>query len=193
MHRVRDKDSINLNQKTMKTIKTLDELVALLNKAKKTNGGQFVSLLGESEVKLNKFPKEGERVRIDEAFAPVYKFCIEYNFGADYEKRMAKLLGVDKYDASDANRKHLVSNCLMQYISTGKLCFICMPNSFSKKGVFLNGKELTAEQVAYMNLYKAKRNASMYITMPISKVKELHLGGEVYVLDIQQSTYAVAV
>lgn len=176
----------------MKIIRTIDELVRFFESAKNAKG-QYVSLIGESEVKMNKFPKEGERVRIDEDFTPMKTFLIKYHFGASYEKRMAKLLGLDSYTASDKNRVHLVKNVLMQYVSTGNICAICMPENYTLTCVTLNGKELTSEQTAYMERYKATRKYNNYLTIPISKVKQIRMGGEVYVIDIQSNTYSQAV
>ena len=127
------------------TIFTTENLANVLKEAKA--GGQFVTIYGETPIKLNKYPTDGsERVKINDDFNPTKRFHVTFNFAEDYEKTMAKALGVDNYDASDYNREHIVHNILMRYISTDNVCLIYLPKFYQNDGTFLNGKTITKEQ-----------------------------------------------
>jgi len=168
------------------TIKSIEQLIEVMNNAK--NGGQFATIIGESEIRLNKFPTDGsERVRIADGFIPKSVFSVEYHFGADYEKKMAKVLGVSEYEAHDANRVHIVPNLIMQYVSTGTICLIYMPSGYKKIDTTLNGVSMSAEEIAYMKRYQPKASASVveYRTLNVMNVREIHFGGEIYYVDIE--------
>lgn len=170
------------------TISSISELVTVMNNAKA--GGQYVSIYGETAVKLNKFPTDGSgRVRINADFTPTKRFCVEYHFAQDYDKTMSKLLGED-YKASDANRIHLVKNVVMQYISTGNTCLIYMPESYSKTGTFLGGVELNDEQKEYMARYTPKHNSSSplnYRTIGVKNVTKMVIGKVTYHINIVET------
>lgn len=169
----------------IKTINTISELVNTLKTAK--CGGQYATIYFESDVTLRKFPTDDyERVRIADDFCPRKSFSVQYHFGADYEKQMAKLLGVEEYNASDSNRTHIVPNLLMQYKSTQTYCLIAMAESKSKSTYTLNGKELTTEQRAYMEHYLPKTNTSApnYLTLGVKNVKRITFGGNTYEVKI---------
>ena len=162
----------------MAKIFSVSELVAILKSAKA--GGQFVTLYCESDYKMNKYPTDGSvRERIKDNFQPRKRYSIKYNFGADYEKKMSKLLGED-YNASDANREHLVENVLMRFKSTGNVCFIAMPIFRKSLGVLLNGQPISEEDMAYAKRFKAKSNPAMYLNIGVKNVYEIHIGKQVY-------------
>ncbi len=177
----------------MAKIFSVDELVAIVKSAKA--GGQYVALYGESDFRMNKFPTDGsERVRIKDNFQPKKRFCVKFHFGQDYEKTMAKAMGVDSYTASDCNRTHLVDNVIMQYISTGTTCFIYMPESYIDGGMWLNGQPISDEDKAYAMRYKAKSNAAAvtYRTLNVKNISRIAIGGEVYDICISQQQAALA-
>lgn len=177
-----------------KKVFSVAELTAILTSAKR--GGQYVTIEGASDVKLNKFPTDGsERIRIADDFKPKHHFVAKFHFCEDYEKKMAKALGISDYNASDSNRKHIVKNALMQYISTGNYCMIYMPESYSDSGITLNGRPLTDEEVAYMNRYKSHSTSKSvvdYRTISLHNIERLAIGKEVYQLCFgQQVSVAV--
>ena len=171
----------------MKKINNISELKNILASAKA--GGQFVTLYGESEVKLNKFPTDGSaRIRIDDAFKPIASFSVQFHFGADYEKAMSKALGVDYVNGGDANRETLIPNVMMRYISTNNVCLIYMATSRSEGETTLNGHALTAAEWAYLKRYKSKNkgggNIVNYRTISAKNVKRIAIKGEVYEVNI---------
>ena len=173
----------------MAKIFSVDDLVAVVKSAKA--GGQYVTLYGESDVKLNKFPTDGsERIRIKDGFQPKKRFHVKFHFGQDYEKAMSKALGQADYTASDANRVHLVPNVIMQYVSTGNTCFIYMPESHFSDGTFLDGKPISDEDKAYMERYKSKSKGGAvveYRTIGLKNISRIAVGGEVYDICIGQA------
>ena len=165
----------------IKTINTISELVNTLKTAK--CGGQYATIYFESDVKLNKFPTDGsERIRIADTFCPRKSYSVQYHFGADYEKAMAKLLGVEEYTASDSNRTHIVPNLLMQYISTGTYCLIAMVEDKSETAYSIDGREMTNAERAYMKHYlpKTNSNAPHYLTLGVKNVTRISFGGNIY-------------
>ncbi|MCQ2388019.1 MAG: hypothetical protein MJ066_06230 [Clostridia bacterium] len=172
------------------TLTTIADIVSVFANAK--NGGQFATIEGASEIKLNKFPTDNsERIRIKDGFQPMAEFTIQFHFGADYERAMAKAMGVADYTASDSNRKHLVPNLVMQYLSTGNVCVIYMPTNKVSKGITLNGKPISEEDKAYMEHYKApKRGSAMveYRTISVKNIKRITFGGITYLVDLNGST-----
>lgn len=178
----------------MKKISSVAELTNILANAKA--GGQFVTIYGESDVKLNKFPTDGsERIHIKADFTPRNRFSVTYNFKADYEKAMAKALGVDSYTAHDANRIHLIKNVMMQYVSTGTICLIYMPVNYHFEGTFLGGKEMSAEDTTYMNRYKSKAKSNSplpYRTLNVKNVSKIAIGKEMYEVSISATQAAPA-
>lgn len=177
-------DTQNLSYMSNK-ISSIAELVNIMGNAKA--GGQYVTLYGESDVRLNKFPTDGtQRIHIKDGFTPRNKFHVTYHFSADYEKAMAKALGVDNYTAHDSNRTHLVKNVVMQYISTGTVCMIYMPEAYHFEGVVLDGKPISAEDEAYMSHYKAKPSKSTlpYRTLNVKSVTKMVIGHVTYDIDI---------
>lgn len=159
------------------------DLIAILAAAKA--GGQFVTIYAETDVKLNKFPTDGsEKIRIDSNFVPRHAFSVTFNFAEDYEKAMAKAMGVDSYEAHDSNRRHLIKNVVVEYISTGNKCLIYIVKNYKNLGYSLNGREMTAEEIAYMDRYKSKSKDSglvPYRNVGLKNVKRIAIGGEVYV------------
>ena len=144
----------------MKKINNISELKNILASAKA--GGQFVTLYGESEVNLNKFPTD--------------------------EKAMSKALGVNYVNGGDANRETLIPNVMMRYISTNNVCLIYMATSRSEGETTLNGHALTAAEWAYLKRYKSQSksggNIVNYRTISAKNVKRIAIKGEVYEVNI---------
>lgn len=167
----------------MKTIVSVSELKNVLETAK--CGGQFVTVYYETAVSgLLKNPTDGSAVgKRREDFNPKKRSYAQFHFAQDYEKTMAKILGVDEYNAEDSNREHLIKNVLVRYKSTKNICLIAMPTNIKKLGYTLNGRLLTDEEVEYMNHYwsKAKRSPQLveYRTIGVMNVYQLSINGEV--------------
>lgn len=180
---------ILISFKKMKTIKTIEEFATILANAK--CGGQFVTLTARKAVKLNKYPTDGsEKIRINDDFVPMEEYTVEYHFGADYEKAMAKALGIKEYDAHDANRFHIVPSVLMAFKSTKNVCAIYMPSKYrGERKVTLNGRELSSVEKDYMRRYTPKHTDSVveYRNLSLSNIKRLALNHEVYEVDIKDS------
>jgi hypothetical protein len=167
----------------MRTIVSVSELQNTLETAK--CGGQFVTVYYETDVKgLLKNPTDGSAVgKRREDFTPKKRSYAQFHFAQDYEKTMAKILGVDEYNAEDSNREHLIKNVLVRYKSTKNICLIAMPCSIHKLGYTLNGRMLTDEEIEYMNHYwsKAKRSTQIveYRTIGVKNIYQLSINGEV--------------
>ena len=167
-------------------ITSVDEFITLMSNAK--CNGKYVTVYGESDVKLNKFNTDGlPKEHIKDNFIPRTDFSVTFHFGQDYEKTMSKILGED-YKASDKNRRHLVKNVIMQYISTGNVCLIYIPNNYSKNNIILNGEKISAEDEAYMNRFMPKKKASTsvieYRTLSLKNIKSISINKEKYDVDI---------
>ena len=163
------------NNQTTKVIRTLKAFIAELKAAK--CGGQYVTLYAETPVSMAAFPTDGsEKVHIDKNFVARKQFAVEYHFGASFDKMMSKLLGTD-YHASDYNRRHIVPNVLMQYISTGTICCIYMPEDYVGTSAYVgaDGHPLTDEELAYMRRYKkvSKDGAIPYRTLALKNVTRM--------------------
>ena len=156
---------------------------------------------------MNKYPngtKPSERKTaepFDTSLNPTKAWHIKYHFGEDYERKVAKVLGLDSYDADGSNRIHLVPNVLMQYISTGNVCVIAMPEDKYKDGLLVNGTPATTEQVEYISRYEQpsrKGGIVNYLTIGVKNVRKMVVGKTTYHLALDATptdteTYAVAV
>lgn len=167
-------------------ITTVDEFIELMSNAK--CNGKYVTVYGESDIKLNKFNTDGlPKEHIKDGFQPRTDFSVTFHFGQDYEKTMSKILGED-YKATDTNRRHLVKNVVMQYISTGNVCLIYIPNNYSKNNIILDGEKISAEDEAYMKRFMPKKKASNsvieYRTLSLKNIKSISINKEKYVVDI---------
>lgn len=167
-------------------ITTVDEFIELMSNAK--CNGKYVTVYGESDIKLNKFNTDGfPKERIKDGFQPRTDFSVTFHFGQDYEKTMSKILGED-YKATDTNRRHLVKNVVMQYISTGNVCLIYIPNNYSKNNIILDGEKISAEDEAYMKRFMPKKKASSsvieYRTLSLKNIKSISINKEKYEVDI---------
>lgn len=173
------------------TIESVEQLASEMTFAveESKRSGQFITLYIEKPVDLAAFPTDGsEKIRRDKSFQPQKAYQVQLHFSADYEKAMAKALGVDEYHKSaDTNRETIVPNVLMRYISTNNVCFVHMPTQYLNKR-YMNeyGEPLSEEQVAYMNHYKkaAKAEILPYRTISIKYVKSIAMGGQRYILNI---------
>ena len=165
----------------MTKIFSIEELAALLKAAKSNkSGGQYVTIYCESDYRLNQFPSDdSEHVRVKAGFQPRKRYSIKYHFGEDYDKKMSKLLG-KPYKSHDSNREHLVENVLMRFKSTDNYCFIAMPEQEKQLGVYLNGKPISEEDMAYAKRYQAKVYDKKYLNVGVKNVYEVHIGGECY-------------
>ena len=179
----------------MAKITTITDFINVINSIKAR--GRFATLSAITDIKLNKFPTDGsEKVRIADNFTPKAEFKIQFHFGADYERAMAKVLNIDEYNAHDSNRTHLVKNLIMQYLTTQTICLIYMPCNKLGYRQTLNGIELTKEQLEYLNRYKSKSKSSApleYRTIGIDKIKSLTFDGNTYEIDIQQLKVSKAI
>lgn len=167
-------------------ITTVDEFIELMSNAK--CNGKYVTVYGESDIKLNKFNTDGlPKEHIKDGFQPRTDFSVTFHFGQDYEKTMSKILGED-YKATDTNRRHLVKNVVMQYISTGNVCLIYIPNNYSKNNIILDGEKISAEDEAYMKRFMPKKKASTsvieYRTLSLKNIKSISINKEKYIVDI---------
>lgn len=167
-------------------ITSVDEFVTLMANAK--CNGKYVTVYGESDVKLNKFNTDGlPKEHIKDDFCPRTDFSVTFHFGQDYEKTMSKILG-EAYKATDKNRRHLVKNVIMQYISTGNVCLIYIPNNYSKNDIILNGKKISEEDEAYMKRFMPKKKVSSsvieYRTLSLKNIKSISINKEKYDVDI---------
>lgn len=167
-------------------ITTVEEFIELMSNAK--CNGKYVTVYGESDIKLNKFNTDGlPKERIKDGFQPRTDFSVTFHFGQDYEKTMSRILGED-YKATDTNRRHLVKNVVMQYISTGNVCLIYIPNNYSKNNIILDGEKISAEDEAYMKRFmpKKKVNTSIieYRTLSLKNIKSISINKEKYTVDI---------
>lgn len=167
-------------------ITTVDEFIELMSNAK--CNGKYVTVYGESDIKLNKFNTDGlPKEHIKDGFQPRTDFSVTFHFGQDYEKTMSKILGED-YKATDTNRRHLVKNVVMQYISTGNVCLIYIPNNYSKNNIILDGEKISAEDETYMKRFMPKKKSSSsvieYRTLSLKNIKSISINKEKYVVDI---------
>ena len=165
-------------------IKSVNEFVALMEKLAATRtAGQFVTLYGESEVKLNKKATDGSNDIKPADFCPKVKFHITFNFGQDYEKTMSRIMG-ENYVASDHNRRHIVKNVLMEYVSTGTICLIYMKDDYRYDGTFVNGHEVTAEEKTMIDKFTSKAQGSKpivaYRTLNVKNIYKIVARGEEY-------------
>lgn len=195
----------NNNIQSAVVVTNVAELVTILTTAKA--GGQYVALYGETPVRVNKYPngtKACERKTaepFDTSLNPTKGWHIKYHFGEDYERKMAKALGLDAYDADGGgNRIHLVPNVLMQYVSTGNVCVIAMPEDRHKDGLLCNGVPATTEQAEYIARYEQASKSSGvvdYLTIGVKNVRKMVVGKTTYHLALatpsDTPTYAVAV
>lgn len=171
------------------TIKTLTTLSRLLAVAK--CGGQFVTIYAETDglKKYNKFPTDGsERIRRDDNITLTNRFSVTYNFGTDYDKKMSEIVG-EEYHAHDANRVHLVPNVLMMYLSTANACMIYINGQYRKCETLFNGHAITEDEKSYLAKYAKKASSSsplQYRTLSVENIKEIHIKGDVYQVDIQR-------
>ena len=167
-------------------IKSLKQLVSVLSVAK--CGGQFVTYTIVKPVTMNVFPTDGsERERRDPNFVANYEQRFQINYGTDYDKQMAKKLGLDSYEAHDSNSEHIVPNVLKVLKSTGNVCFISIePKEIEKHYIGADGQLLSESELAYMRRYKAKPSVGVlpYFTISAKYIKRIALNNAEYIVDI---------
>ena len=190
------------------TVSRLTQFLTLMASAKA--GGQFASITYEVKMrKLNKYPKvvrddNGNLVpdvngttmsRAEMKAHPELAFAFEnvtkqglvsFHFNADYEKAMAKALGIDSYDADDSNRFHLLASVAMMYLSTKNICAIAMPQSSRTLGIFVDGNAASDEQISYIEPYKQPDTNSVvpYITIGLQNVIKMNVNNTEYSVNI---------
>ena len=167
-------------------ITSVDEFINIMANAK--CNGKYVTVYGESDIKLNKFNTDGlPKERIKDDFQPRTSFSVTFHFGQDYEKTMSKILGED-YKATDTNRRHIVKNVIMQYISTGTVCLIYIPNNYCKNNIILNDEPISVVDKAYMERFMPKKKASTavieYRTLSLKNIKSISINKEKYDVEI---------
>lgn len=172
-------------------INSASELINVLKGVKAS--GQIASITGESDMVLRKFNTDGlPKEHIKNGFQPRNEFTVKFNFGADYEKKMSKILG-EKYTAHDDNRVHFIDNLIMQYKSTGTICIIYMPNNYSHSRVILNGTTISDEDMAYakrfMPIKKDSTNVVEYRTLSLMNIKKLTVNKITYIVNITEFDY----
>lgn len=167
-------------------IDTLDKLVRVLKSAK--CGGQYVTFTIVKSVTMNTFPTDGsEKERRDPNFVANYEMKFQVNYGTNYDKQMAILLGTDSYEAHDSNSIHIVPNVLKVLKSTGNVCFISIkPKILDTKYIGANGEQLSESEMAYMQRYKAKRSGSAlpYFSISAKYFKRIAINNQEYIVDI---------
>lgn len=160
------------------------ELVQLMEKLVNAGvKGQFVCMYGEKDVKLNKNATDGTKDIRPADFCPTTKFHITFNFGRDYEKAMTRILGKD-YTAHDNNRRHLVKNVLMEYVSTSTMCLIYMADDYKDDGTFVNGQPASESDIAMIKKFKSTAKGSEqvvpYRTIGVKNITKIVANGEEY-------------
>ena len=162
-------------------ITTAQEFINMVKNA--SANGHYVTVYGESDVQLRKFNTDGlPKEHIKDDFHPRSEFSVTFHFGQDYEKTMSKILGED-YKASDKNRRHIVKNVVMQYISTGTVCLIYMPQNYNKSRIILDGETISAADEAYMKRFmpQGKKSATVeYRTLSLSNITAISINHEKY-------------
>ena len=104
---------------------------------------------------------------------------------------MSRILGED-YKATDTNRRHIVKNVIMQYISTGNVCLIYIPNNYSKNDIILNDEPISIVDKAYMERFMSKKKTSTsvieYRTLSLKNIKSISINKEKYDVEISDWT-----
>ena len=175
-------------------ITSVEQLAQVLKDAK--CGGQFVTLNIVKAADMNVFPTDGsEKIRRNPDFVAFNSYSVQLHYSEDYEKKMAKALGVESYEAHASNRVHIVKNALMQYTTTGNICFIYLPTEYlNSQVVGANGEPLNAKDLAYYNRYKSPKRKSgivEYRNVGIANIKSIAMAGKLYVLEIPKDSYIV--
>lgn len=200
-------------KKNLVLVSTLIQFINLMAAAKA--GGQYASITYEVKMrKLNKYPKvvRGENgtlipdavngttmSRAEMKAHPELAFELEnvtkqglvsYHFNADYEKAMAKALGIESYDADDSNRFHLLASVAMMYLSTKNICAIAMPESSRTLGIFVDGIAASDEQIAYIEPYKQPKTETTvpYITVGLQNIIKMNVNNTEYAVNITDWT-----
>jgi hypothetical protein len=173
-------------------ITSVEQLAQMLKDAK--CGGQFITINVLKAAEMNVFPTDGsEKIRRNPDFAVFESYGVQAHYTEDYEKKMAKALGVENYEAHANNRVHIVKNALMQYTTTGNICFIYLPTDYlNYRLVGANGEPLSAKEIAYYERYKkpkSKGGIIEYRNVGIANIKSIAMGGKLYVLEIPKESY----
>lgn len=186
--------------KQVRVVRTVADLVNHLLAAR--NGGQYASIYYRNAYKVNKFPNGTSRKEMREhpelAFSlenPTKESMVKYHFSQDYERTMAKALGVESYESNgNGNIEHLVPAVMMRYISTQNVCMIAMPEDVKRLGIFVNGNPATEEQITYMEQYKqpAHKGVIPYLTIGLKNIYRMEIGGIEYRVEITDTTYTPA-
>ena len=178
---------------TTATICTISDLINVLNTAK--CGGQFATVTAETEMTLRVNPTDGwDGGKRDKSKPiPTNRFTISYHFGQDYERAMAKALGVEDYEGQHREGKvTLIPNLLYKWETTGNyvMAFIVADRTYI--GRFVEGRPITDEENEYYNHYKpiSGNEVVMYRTIGVHNITRLAIGGVEYLVDIPKQTAA---
>jgi hypothetical protein len=176
-----------------KVVTSVAEFVNLMKDAKA--GGQICWAYGKTEYKVNKYPNgTTPKERCPELafrYADVKKLWhVQFNFAADYDKKWEKVFG-EEHTSHDENRRHLLKNVVMTFISTGNVCLIAMPTDRVNDGIEIDGHIANEEETAYCELYKQSRKPSAipYLNIGLKNIYKLSVNGVVYEVKITDLTY----
>lgn len=176
-----------------KVVTSVAEFVTLMKSAKA--GGQLCWAYGKTEYKVNKYPNgTTPKERCPELvfrYADVKKLWhVQFNFASDFDKKWEKVFG-EEHTSHDENRRHLVKNVVMTFLSTGNVCLIAMPNERISDGIEIDGRTANEEETAYCELYKQNRKPSPipYLNIGLRNIYKLSVNGVEYEVNITDLTY----
>lgn len=176
-----------------KVVTSVTEFVTLMKAAKA--GGQLCWVYGKTDYHTNKYPNgTAPKERCPELafrYANVKKLWhAQFNFAADYDKKWEKVFG-EEHTSHDENRRHLLKNVVMTFLSTGNVCLVVMPTDRVNDGIEIDGRTANEEETAYCELYKQKRKPSAipYMNPSLRNIYKLSINGVEYEVNITDLTY----
>jgi hypothetical protein len=178
-----------------KVVTSVAEFINLMKNAKA--GGQLCWVYGKTDYNVNKYPTGTTPKERCPELAFRYSdvdvkrlWHVQFNFAADYDARYEKVVG-EEHNSHDENRRHLVKNVVMTFLSTGNVCLIVMPNDRINDGIEIDGRTATEEEVAYCELYKRIRKPSTipYMNPSLRNIYKLSVNGVDYEVNITDLTY----
>ena len=169
------------NTTTTATIRTIDELRAILATAKQR--GTYATITYEKPIELRVKATDGSGLKLDKSRpVPYRRGSIKYHFGQDYAKKAKEVFGEDYEVQEKSYKETLVPHVMYHNITTDNYTLAYMPEDVSYTLI------ATAEEMEYFNHFlpnkKEETSPIKYRTVSVKYITRVAFDGKEILVDI---------
>jgi len=186
-------------------ITTATALVNLLTSAIRNNKGQFATITYNAKVALLKYPNDSwckdngvvlatgkgsrtanEQYRINEEFSATRSIRVQWHIGYNYAKALAKVGGTPS--VTPTHTKVRIGGGVSYNTDTCVANFGFVLANYAKGGeIFVGGTKATPADLAYIAKYRPTATPKLvdYRQPNLTDIKEIRMGGDIYLVDIK--------